>query len=142
MCMYTSVWKRTNSFARPCLIVNNSVCLLATTIQVYHRKYRLLPEETFMKPFEDAKMDEVQRLTAASYWRESTLVHQIPHRASRFIGLCGMFQAVPFHPHGSRQSGSTSNSTTQSTSLASLWPANLHCWSRRQSHRSSPLPTL
>ena len=36
------------------------------TIQIYLRKYRPYPEETFMRPFEEAKMDEVQCLTAAS----------------------------------------------------------------------------
>jgi hypothetical protein len=35
-------------------------------IQVFLRKYRPYPEESFMRPFEEAKMDEVQRLTAAS----------------------------------------------------------------------------
>ena len=36
------------------------------TIYVYLRKYRPYPEETFMRPFEEAKMDEVQRIIAAS----------------------------------------------------------------------------
>ena len=35
-------------------------------VQIFLRKHRPYPEETFMRPFEEAKMDEVQRLTAAS----------------------------------------------------------------------------
>ena len=35
-------------------------------IQIFLRKYRPYPEERLMTPFEEAKMDEVQRLTAAS----------------------------------------------------------------------------
>ncbi len=35
-------------------------------IQIFIRKYRPYPEENLMRPFEEAKMDEVQRLTAAS----------------------------------------------------------------------------
>ena len=35
-------------------------------VQIFLRKYRPYPEENFMRPFEEAKLDEVQSLTAAS----------------------------------------------------------------------------